>query len=108
MVFPLWRELDLLIPGFRILEDFAFVISNHDFLVVVIKNVTGIDRYLAAPAGRVDHELRHRVTGGVAAQAFDDFDALRHRSTQMRRAVEDRKSTRLNSSHTVISYAVFC
>src|SRR5438034_2122361 len=23
-------------------------------------------------------------------------------------AVEDRKSTRLNSSHTVISYAVFC
>src|SRR5438034_10546083 len=25
-----------------------------------------------------------------------------------RREVEDRKSTRLNSSHTVISYAVFC
>src|SRR5436190_22019349 len=25
-----------------------------------------------------------------------------------RRAGEDRKSTRLNSSHTVISYAVFC
>src|SRR5438034_3477291 len=24
------------------------------------------------------------------------------------RTVEDRKSTRLNSSHTVISYAVFC
>src|SRR5436190_7680762 len=26
----------------------------------------------------------------------------------MRHALEDRKSTRLNSSHTVISYAVFC
>src|SRR5438132_6078590 len=25
-----------------------------------------------------------------------------------RRIIEDRKSTRLNSSHTVISYAVFC
>src|SRR5438132_9113510 len=25
-----------------------------------------------------------------------------------RRALQDRKSTRLNSSHTVISYAVFC
>src|SRR5260221_10369527 len=25
-----------------------------------------------------------------------------------RRGVKDRKSTRLNSSHTVISYAVFC
>src|SRR5438132_7502134 len=30
------------------------------------------------------------------ASAFDDFVS------------EDRKSTRLNSSHTVISYAVFC
>src|SRR5438034_7283564 len=29
------------------------------------------------------------------------FDCLSHRSL-------DRKSTRLNSSHTVISYAVFC
>src|SRR5437588_12292866 len=27
---------------------------------------------------------------------------------RMRFAQEDRKSTRLNSSHTVISYAVFC
>src|SRR5438034_7370081 len=27
---------------------------------------------------------------------------------QVRRLIEDRKSTRLNSSHTVISYAVFC
>src|SRR5437588_9574899 len=28
--------------------------------------------------------------------------------TMNKRAIEDRKSTRLNSSHTVISYAVFC
>src|SRR5947207_8606246 len=27
---------------------------------------------------------------------------------RMRRSTRDRKSTRLNSSHTVISYAVFC
>src|SRR5260221_9185429 len=33
----------------------------------------------------------------------------RHRSRRAcRRADPDRKSTRLNSSHTVISYAVFC
>src|SRR5438034_6677065 len=30
------------------------------------------------------------------------------RSPVRRRSQEDRKSTRLNSSHTVISYAVFC
>src|SRR5437588_4961574 len=32
----------------------------------------------------------------------------RARRVHQRRQVEDRKSTRLNSSHTVISYAVFC
>src|SRR5438034_5717216 len=44
-----------------------------------------------------------------AAQAEGDLRALRARG---RPAVRidglDRKSTRLNSSHTVISYAVFC
>src|SRR5437588_3663902 len=38
--------------------------------------------------------------------------ARRHRPFQLllgdARAARDRKSTRLNSSHTVISYAVFC
>src|SRR5256885_16840717 len=39
-----------------------------------------------------------RMTGGDAFHRFG-FDRL---------AVKDRKSTRLNSSHLVISYAVFC
>src|SRR5438132_6344791 len=34
--------------------------------------------------------------------------ALRHRGRRRTRHGRDRKSTRLNSSHTVISYAVFC
>src|SRR5207302_2727893 len=35
-------------------------------------------------------------------------DALRQRHLALSRAAEDRKSTRLNSSHVKISYAVFC
>src|SRR5438132_7942287 len=31
-----------------------------------------------------------------------------HKRTRLSRTMRDRKSTRLNSSHTVISYAVFC
>src|SRR5438034_6387368 len=47
----------------------------------------------------------------AAGQADDR--SRRRRSARERpapdgRAAEDRKSTRLNSSHTVISYAVFC
>src|SRR5438132_8532435 len=50
--------------------------------------------------------------------AFGAHDPLRRRDERQTtneqtnrlrvRAAEDRKSTRLNSSHTVISYAVFC
>src|SRR5256885_11181101 len=38
----------------------------------------------------------------------DIFDPLQRAAIGERQAVEDRKSTRLNSSHLVISYAVFC
>src|SRR5437588_1076769 len=36
------------------------------------------------------------------------FPSLRRPGRTRSRTVRDRKSTRLNSSHTVISYAVFC
>src|SRR5947207_13787259 len=38
----------------------------------------------------------------------DDEDSAQSGSRRRLRAEVDRKSTRLNSSHTVISYAVFC
>src|SRR5438034_2908812 len=43
------------------------------------------------------HHLHPRIPNYRLQQALDDHAELR-----------DRKSTRLNSSHTVISYAVFC
>src|SRR6266566_6580650 len=36
------------------------------------------------------------------------LDFLDHLETERGNSVRDRKSTRLNSSHLVISYAVFC
>src|SRR5947207_15661686 len=47
----------------------------------------------------------------LVPQASDElhFPPLSHPPLQARGSTErDRKSTRLNSSHTVISYAVFC
>src|SRR5260221_12407991 len=61
-----------------------YTLSLHDALPIYFAN-----RGLLSPPG----ELRPR-----------DRAAL----TACRRAFRDRKSTRLNSSHTVISYAVFC
>src|SRR5438874_5044219 len=42
---------------------------------------------------------------GARASPLEKFDS---RTNRFRRAVQDRKSTRLNSSHVEISYAVFC
>src|SRR5205085_5915943 len=56
------RKLDgLVAAALRILEDFSFVIANHDFFVVMIEHVTGIDRHFAAAAGSIDHVLRNGV-----------------------------------------------
>src|SRR5437868_11320147 len=45
-----------------------------------------------------------QMAGSVAAEAIKRGDS----STAFLRRFEDRKSTRLNSSHVSISYAVFC
>src|SRR5688500_19746853 len=50
----------------------------------------------AARSGRAEETGRPRTEGGVA------------RAFERARGDQDRKSTRLNSSHLVNSYAVFC
>ena len=83
VVLALRRELQVLGPGLGVLENFPFVIPDHDFFVVVIENVTGIDRHFAAATGSVDDELRHGVTRGVTAQPLDNFDAFCDRCAQV-------------------------
>src|SRR5436190_7737696 len=47
------------------------------------------------------------VLAGLVSGQRDELDEDRQADDQ-RQFSQDRKSTRLNSSHTVISYAVFC
>src|SRR5256885_8957865 len=65
----------------------------------------------AAIAGARDAQ-RDRVDRKGLVVALGDHDQLdieaRFHSRSVDRALRDRKSTRLNSSHLVISYAVFC
>src|SRR5438874_8217287 len=50
--------------------------------------------------------VRHRDL--IADVAAEPAFAVQHRVGQVTVASQDRKSTRLNSSHVEISYAVFC
>src|SRR5260221_10343636 len=58
-----------------------------------------VARILADGEARIG-DVRHAVGA--------DRDPVDRAVVKEVRDVEDRKSTRLNSSHTVISYAVFC
>src|SRR5688572_31202776 len=60
---------------------------------------------------RAEHEVLHRRLGGerrVAVERDQRVQAERHQLQAEEQREEDRKSTRLNSSHSQISYAVFC
>src|SRR2546427_2136894 len=66
--------------------------------------------------GRLDHDVAVQVAGIAGAHALDALAAQAELLAGLgafgdvdgRLARQDRKSTRLNSSHSQISYAVFC
>src|SRR2546426_3199176 len=53
-------------------------------------------------------ERLQAVTRDTEHHFVPGFEPARARQRKRARGGEDRKSTRLNSSHLVISYAVFC
>src|SRR5436305_7781122 len=74
---------------------------------------TGADREADAEPAAPDSDTRGgEEDSGYHAQnqaaGRDAVDGANARQTPARVAHEDRKSTRLNSSHVRISYAVFC
>src|SRR5207253_7690092 len=73
-----------------------YTLSLHDALPISQL------RHPQEPA-RVRRRDEPAAQDGVRAQAADPRGAIRPRAVR-----RDRKSTRLNSSHVAISYAVFC
>src|SRR5205807_3729271 len=72
-----------------------------------------IEDHAARVGDSAGHEPQERAAGDGREEGFDrdQADPTHHDVDQRRDEIEtaeDRKSTRLNSSHLVISYAVFC
>src|SRR3712207_8637445 len=72
-------------------------------------HVPGVAALAAQVLDREEGEGDGQQAEAAEAECARDRDAaqLRHHH-DLAKAVEDRKSTRLNSSHANISYAVFC
>src|SRR5207248_9285503 len=84
-----------------------YTLSLHDALPILTEVVT---RSLASdPADRfADAEAFAVALGGAAASAWGPVWMGESGITVVASGPVDRKSTRLNSSHRTISYAVFC
>src|SRR2546429_2975976 len=63
---------------------------------------------VAAKFGEQHRDVAHCVPAHVAAGSRKFLDRLPEGLRRRRGLERDRKSTRLNSSHGYISYAVFC
>src|SRR5438034_5274685 len=79
-----------------------YTLSLHDALPICVTTGRGHSYQAYPAAGATGPE-----SGGLATPAARGFPNVAG-SGQGSAQGEDRKSTRLNSSHTVISYAVFC
>src|SRR3712207_7937718 len=81
------------------------------FRSVLLHRAAQPDRGIGRLAHAQQCDAHHRVAlvDGVAARvAADGVAQQRHRRLRLAEEHPDRKSTRLNSSHANISYAVFC
>src|SRR5947209_9236379 len=77
-----------------------YTLSLHDALPIYERTPGSQSRRLACSARR-----RHRIPGPKGLE-FRGRENSRRSPSRLERT--DRKSTRLNSSHANISYAVFC
>src|SRR5438132_11007041 len=76
-----------------------YTLSLHDALPISRGTF-----HLRLSAGQLQQPAARALPQAAAPRARDPQAHRRHES----QGTQDRKSTRLNSSHTVISYAVFC
>src|SRR2546430_10273625 len=84
------------------------------FRSLVVNGVRNLATNLATQNSGYDRWLTRVVTEGLARLGLDASDPRltfiesKFEASTFQTSEEDRKSTRLNSSHSQISYAVFC
>src|SRR5258708_29870865 len=78
-----------------------YTLSLHDALPILDPVPETVEQRICPGIGKIDRTCREE-----RIEIISDHDVLAGRDQPEHRG--DRKSTRLNSSHQIISYAVFC
>src|SRR5690606_4931675 len=85
---------------------------NDEFSGKVYKNyldaLDGSKRFFLQEDVDLMNQFEHQIDDLIKEKSFSFFDMSYNLHQQRMKEVQDRKSTRLNSSHVKISYAVFC
>src|SRR5439155_17700124 len=94
-----------------------YTLSLHDALPISLAKcprervrilVAEQERDLGARHRRLPQVVARELTARVVEHALERRALVAQAALQGARRGQDRKSTRLNSSHVAISYAVFC
>src|SRR5690625_6841467 len=80
--------------------------SGHE----AVKELTKEQEQLLEKSGLTNDEMEEfiKLNGEIIERAPETEKAISDQGNAYALTAEDRKSTRLNSSHVAISYAVFC
>src|SRR5260221_5041142 len=108
--------LSFLLPYSFFFNDTAtteiYTLSLHDALPILATMLIGLERFSSGLKRHViqvgDHRVVYSEGGHGEPLVLHGRPQNRQREDRQPELHGDRKSTRLNSSHTVISYAVFC
>src|ERR1017187_198187 len=88
----------------------SHVFAQHGFKVSLIDiSQTQLDSAIDLISKNLERQLlKNIITDEIKKAALKNITVFTSLQTGVRHADLDRKSTRLNSSHRCISYAVFC
>src|SRR5690606_42165005 len=85
-----------------------YTLSLHDALPICVALVTPFHDDLSVDHQALANIVNHNIENGVEYLVISGTTGESVTVTKQEKQDIDRKSTRLNSSHVKISYAVFC
>src|SRR5437879_2597445 len=96
--------------GRRKAEELATILNKliHNLSIRCAKSDSIYDYFHVGVLGYSEESCKPALGGELSGRSLVPISELANKPLRIEERIKDRKSTRLNSSHRCISYAVFC